>query len=57
MDTYIESKPSDDQEFYHEVSELAHVCCSCIKGIRCKLSTSEKFAPVAWWAFLAVAIY
>lgn len=30
MDTYIESKPSDDQEFYREVSkfsQLFHVCC------------------------------
>lgn len=23
MDTYIESKPSDDQEFYREVSKLS----------------------------------
>ena len=25
MDTYIDSKPSDDQEFYREVSELSRL--------------------------------
>ena len=49
MDTYIESKPLDDQEFYREVSKLSqldHVFCySCIKG--CKLSASGKFASEA----------
>ena len=49
MDTYIDSKPSDDQEFYCEVSELSRldqlfaavvvlndVKCQLLKGLHLK---------------------
>ena len=48
MDTYIDSKPSDDQEFYCEVSGLSHldqlfaavvlndVKCQLLKGLHLK---------------------
>ena len=41
MDTYIGSKPSDDQEFYREVSELSHLeqlfASVVLKDVNCQL--------------------
>ena len=59
MDTYIESKPLDDQEFYREVSKLSqldHVFCySRIKDVNCQLLRSLHLKQ--WWASLAVVIF